>query len=91
MPVKLATSFGFFISFISFLWIIVIIFNVLIYGKDTPGYASLLSVILFIGGLQFIFLGIIGEYISRIFWETKNRPLYFVNEFSRGLNDEKNK
>ena len=91
VPLKLATYFGFLISFISFLWIIVIIFNVLIYGKDTPGYASLLSVILFIGGLQFIFLGIIGEYISRIFWETKNRPLYFVNEFSRGLNDEKNK
>ena len=51
-------------------------------GIDVPGYASLLCINLLLGGIQLIALGLIGEYIGRIFVEVKNRPLYFVDEYS---------
>jgi len=57
-----------------------IILKTLIYGKDTPGYASLIVVVLFMGGMQLISLGIIGEYIARIYTESKKRPLYIIDE-----------
>ena len=56
-------------------------------GTDVPGYASLLVFILLLGGIQMIILGILGEYIGRIFIEVKNRPLYIV-EKKVNLNDE---
>lgn len=59
------------------------IIKTLIYGGDVAGYPSLISVILFIGGVQLVFLGIMGEYLGRIFNETKGRPLYFVKEYSK--------
>ncbi len=85
-PLKLATYVGFIISLLSLIYITVIVVKTLVFGITTPGYASLMCVILLMGGLQFIFIGVIGEYLGRVFLETKKRPLYFINEFSR-VND----
>ena len=57
----------------------VIIIKTLVYGIDVPGYSSTMVVILFLGGIQLIFLGIIGEYLGRAFYESKDRPLYFID------------
>jgi glycosyltransferase involved in cell wall biosynthesis len=54
----------------------------LICGEDVPGYPSLISIILFIGGIQLFFLGIIGEYLGRVFNESKFRPLYLVKDYN---------
>ena len=61
---------------------IAIILKTLIYGIDVSGYASMMVVILFLGGIQLIFLGLIGEYLGRSFYEIKKRPLYFVESYN---------
>ena len=61
---------------------LVIILKTLISGVDVPGYASIMVVTLFLGGIQLIFLGVIGEYLGRAFYETKNRPIYFVDTYN---------
>ncbi|MBE5805843.1 MAG: glycosyltransferase family 2 protein [Clostridiales bacterium] len=86
-PLRLSTITGIIISFIAFIYMLVIIIKTMISGVDVPGYASTMVVILFIGGIQLIFLGIIGEYLGRAFYESKNRPIYFVDTY----NDEKEK
>ena len=57
-----------------------IILRTLLFGKDVPGYASLLCIILFMGGIQLISIGIIGEYLSRTYLEVKNRPHYITDK-----------
>ena len=52
----------------------------LAWGVDVPGYASIMVVVLILGGVQLLSLGIIGEYLGRIFMQTKNRPVYLVQE-----------
>ncbi len=81
-PLKIATYVGVVTAFGAFFYGLVIIFKTLIFGGDVPGYPSLMVVILFLGGIQLVALGIIGEYLGRMFDETKNRPLYFVNKYS---------
>ena len=81
-PLKLASYLGLCIAFLSFIFGSYIIYDKLVHGNPVPGYPSLMVVILFIGGLQFIILGIMGEYLARTFSETKNRPLYLVKEYS---------
>lgn len=61
---------------------LVIIFKTILNGVDVPGYSSTMVVILFLGGIQLIFLGVIGEYLGRAFYETKGRPLYFVDRYN---------
>ena len=80
VPLKIWTYFGLFGAFLAFLYASFIIVRTLIFGIVLPGYASLLVVVLFFGSLQLISLGILGEYIGRIYFETKNRPLYIVRK-----------
>jgi len=80
LPLKVWTYIGSVISLISFLYASFLIVDKLIFGNDVPGYTSIMVVILFLGGIQLISLGIMGEYIARIYRETKKRPLYVVNE-----------
>ncbi len=80
-PLRFSTILGMMISFLAFVYIIVIVIRTLLFGIDAAGYPSMMAVILFLGGVQLLSLGIIGEYIGRIFNETKRRPLYFVEEY----------
>ena len=80
-PLKLATYLGLITAFASFLYGVVVILQKLLYGNPVKGYPSLMVVVLFLGGVQLVFLGIIGEYLGRMFDETKRRPLYFISSF----------
>jgi glycosyltransferase involved in cell wall biosynthesis len=71
---------GVVISVLSFIYATFLIIRTLTLGIDVPGYASLMVVILFLGGLQLISLGILGEYLGRVYAEVKKRPLYIVSE-----------
>ena len=71
---------GVFAAFLSLLYAAIIVVKTLILGLDVPGYASLITVVLFMGGIQLISLGIIGEYIARVFLETKQRPIYTIDD-----------
>ena len=79
-PLKAATYLGLSTALGAFVYGLVIIGKTLHYGVDLPGYASLMVVILFLGGVQLVAIGIIGEYLGRMFNETKQRPLYFLND-----------
>lgn len=79
-PLKVWTYFGLVGAFCAFFYALYIIIRTLIFGVDLPGYASLLVVSLFFGSLQLISLGILGEYIGRIYFESKQRPLYIVRK-----------
>jgi glycosyltransferase involved in cell wall biosynthesis len=80
IPLRVWTYFGVVLSFFSFLYAVSLIILVLVRGKDVPGYASIMVVILFLGGIQLITLGVLGEYMARIYNEVKGRPLYLVRE-----------
>ena len=80
-PLRISTVFGMLVSLSAFVYILIIIIRVLLYGVDVSGYPSLMAAILFLGGVQLLSLGIIGEYIARIFNESKQRPLYLVEEY----------
>ena len=89
LPLKVWSYIGLIISFISLLYASFLVLRTLIFGIDVPGYASLMVAILFIGGIQLITLGVMGEYLSRIYEEVKGRPLYFVREKYGFTNKEK--
>tara|TARA_B100001123_G_scaffold44745_1_gene45821 strand:- start:1452 stop:2378 length:927 start_codon:yes stop_codon:yes gene_type:complete len=80
VPLKIWTYLGALIALSSFAFAAMLILRVLFFGVDVPGYASLMVVMLFIGGIQLMSLGVIGEYIGRIFRETKQRPIYIIKE-----------
>ena len=61
-------------------YILVIVTKTLLLGVDTPGYASVMSAVLFFGGMQMLSIGVLGEYVGRLFLEAKKRPLYIVAE-----------
>lgn len=77
-PLRFSTIVGFIISIVAFIYMLIMIFKTLMWGESVQGYPSLMCVILFLGGCQLIAIGIIGEYIGRIFNETKNRPAYIM-------------
>ncbi len=79
-PLRIWTYIGSAIAGVSMLYALFIVGRVLWAGIDVPGYASLITVVLFLGGLQLIGLGVIGEYIGRIYLETKRRPVYVIDE-----------
>jgi len=78
VPLKVWTYVGSVFATITFLYGLFIVVRTLVFGVDLPGYASLLVAILFFGSLQLISLGILGEYIGRIYMESKRRPLYII-------------
>lgn len=80
-PLKLAMYLGFFTALIAFTYATVIVYKTLVFGNPVAGYPSLIVIILFLGGVQLMAIGIIGEYLGRMFDETKNRPLYIVKEY----------
>ena len=80
LPLRISTIAGFIISMLAFIYMLVVFTRALIWGNPVQGYPSLLVIILFLGGIQLLSLGIIGEYIGRIYNETKNRPDYIVDE-----------
>jgi polyisoprenyl-phosphate glycosyltransferase len=80
-PLKMATYVGLLTAFGSFIAAGVIIYKTIVYGDAVRGYPSLMVVMLFLGGVQLMSLGMIGEYLGRMFNETKRRPLYLVNRF----------
>ena len=79
-PLRVWTYFGVLVAAVSILYALVIILQTIIFGRDVPGYASLLVFILFFGSVQMISVGILGEYIARLFAEVKQRPIYIVDE-----------
>lgn len=79
-PLKLATVFGSITSIAGFIYLVYVIVKTIVYGADTPGFATIVCLILFIGGIQLISIGILGEYISKMFIETKERPIYIARE-----------
>ena len=87
VPLKVWSYVGLFISFLSLVYALFLIARTIILGIDVPGYASLMVAVLFFGGIQLITLGVIGEYLGRVYEEVKGRPLYFVRE-SYGFSDK---
>jgi polyisoprenyl-phosphate glycosyltransferase len=81
VPLKMATYLGLLIATGSFIYAGVIMFRTLAYGNAVPGYPSLMVTILFLGGVQLIAIGILGEYLGRMFNETKRRPLYILANY----------
>jgi glycosyltransferase involved in cell wall biosynthesis len=80
-PLKVATYVGLVTALIAFAYGSFMIVKTLVYGNPVAGYPSLIVVVLFLGGVQLTAIGILGEYVGRIFNETKRRPLYFVNQY----------
>lgn len=82
IPLRVITYLGLVAALVAFAYGTVIIFRTLLYGNPVAGYPSLLTVVLFLGGVQLTAIGILGEYLGRVFNETKGRPLYFLNEYT---------
>ena len=80
LPLRVWTYIGFIVSFLAFIYASFLILLTLIMGIDLPGYASLVVIILFLGGLQLIGIGILGEYVGRIYMESKRRPPFIIDE-----------
>lgn len=78
LPLRIWSYLGLFVALIAFIYGVIIIGRTLFLGIDVPGYASMLAAILFLGGMQLVGLGIIGEYLGRIYSETKQRPIYLT-------------
>jgi glycosyltransferase involved in cell wall biosynthesis len=88
-PLKIASYLGLTTSIISFSYALFVIYKTLVYGEPVQGYPTLMVVILFLGGVQLMSLGVIGEYLGRMFNETKQRPLYIINSFSPAASKDK--
>jgi glycosyltransferase involved in cell wall biosynthesis len=88
-PLKIWTYLGIAMALVSAAYGIFLILRVLVHGRDVPGYASLMVAVLLLGALQLVSIGVLGEYIARIFEEVKRRPLYLVRHLYRdGLDEE---
>lgn len=84
VPLRISTYIGIFTSFLGFIYLIFVLVQKLLGTGDVSGYASLMIGILLLGGIQLISLGVIGEYLARVFVESKQRPLYFIEQYYVG-------
>ena len=81
-PLQIATKIGAVVSFAAFVYMIYVFFKALIYDDPVRGFPTLIIVILFLGGLQLLSIGLLGEYLGRIFHEAKRRPSYFIRTYN---------
>ena len=79
-PLRISTVVGIVVSLVAFIYMCYVLVKTIIYGEPVQGYPTLVILILFLGGVQLLSLGIIGEYLGRVFHETKNRPVYLISE-----------
>ena len=79
-PLRISTVMGIIVSAVALLYMLYVLVKTLVVGDPVQGYPTLIIVILFLGGLQLLSLGILGEYLGRVFHETKHRPVYLVEE-----------
>jgi len=84
-PLKISTYIGTITALSAIGYGIYMLVETLLHGNEVPGYPSLIVIILILGGIQLVAIGILGEYLGRIFNETKQRPLYFINEYLPGI------
>lgn len=87
-PIRLVTTFGFITFILSIIGLGYVLFEKLIRGVNVPGWAFLSVVLLFFGGIQSLFIGIVGEYIAKTYMEAKKRPLFLVRKVYRKINNE---
>ncbi len=80
-PLRIATLIGILVAVWALAYMGWIILKVLVWGDPVAGYPTIMTVMLFLGAIQLIAIGILGEYVARIFIETKNRPIYLINEY----------
>lgn len=88
-PLRIASVLGLAVSTFTFIYLIYIVFTTLAYGENIQGYPTIMVTVLFLGGVQLISLGIIGEYLGKVFNEVKSRPGYFINSYNGEGGDEK--
>lgn len=81
-PLRISSVLGFAVCLLAFLYLIYIVVRTIIYGDPVAGYPTIMTTILFLGGVQLLSLGIIGEYLGKVFNETKSRPVYFVETYN---------
>lgn len=87
-PLRLSMMFGLLVSLAAFIYLIYILITTLIYGDPVAGYPTIMVTMLFLGGIQLLSLGIIGEYLGKVFNETKGRPGYFINSYNGSRDKE---
>ena len=87
-PLRVATLLGLVLALIAFLYGGQIVYETMVYGQKVPGYPSLFVGVMVLGGVQLIMLGVVGEYIGKILYELKGRPVYFVAEHAVKLHEE---
>lgn len=88
-PLRIWLYIGAFFSSLAFFYGTIIIIRTLINGVNLPGYASIITIVLFLGGIQLIGLGVMGEYIGRLYMESKRRPIYLIDDDSPKKEQEK--
>lgn len=87
-PLRVWSVIGLIISLLAFIFLFFEMIKAIFYGSNVAGYPTLLAAIVFLGGIQLISLGAIGEYLARVFTETKERPTYFVRDVSKLIDEE---
>jgi len=89
VPLRIWTYLGSSFALLGFAYALFIVLRALVFGRDVPGYASLLTAVLVLGGMNLIGIGIIGEYVGRIYIESKQRPVYLVRQRLRPRRDRR--
>jgi dolichol-phosphate mannosyltransferase len=87
-PLRMISNIGIFVSLLSFFYFMVVLFQYFVHGIEILGWATIITITTFIGGVQLLSVGIIGEYIGRIYMQTKNRPQYIIEKTFGDFNQE---
>ena len=80
VPLVISTVLGILISIISFLYLIYIVLSTILFGNDVQGWASTVSIMILLGGIQLFSIGVLGQYLGKTYIETKHRPIYITKE-----------